>query len=78
MKQFIFEIQSINKLIFAIGTDNIIHFIINNGKTNTGKFLEFIKEMKNKFTIDKATKYFIIMDNLPLHKSNEIIKFLVE
>ena len=56
MKQFIFEIQSINKLIFAIGTDNIIHFIINNGKTNTGKFLEFIKEMKNKFTIDKATK----------------------
>lgn len=67
-----------NNIILAIGIDNVIHFKISNENINTKNFLEFIKEMKNQHIVDVPTKYFIIMDNLPLHKNNEIIKFLVE
>ena len=57
-------------VIVAASTENgVEHFSIFSRSVNRAKFKIFLEEMRERWPLDRVT---IVMDNLSLHKSNDV------
>lgn len=65
-------------IIMAIGKSEVYQMTINKENTSSIVCLNFLKELYQKFQKEKNKRYIIILDNLKLHKTKEVISYCVE
>jgi transposase len=65
-------------LLLLVDEDQIIYYKINNSSTNEETFLSFCKECLNSLKNKGYTQYLIILDNLSVHKTKNLINFYKE
>lgn len=61
-------------VVSAISHKKVIHNKIFEGSRNGEIFLEFIKELKNKFNNDNVM--FLLLDNARVHRYGELLKYI--
>ena len=62
----------------AIGKSKVFQMTINKENTSSIVYLNFLKELYQKLQKEKNKRYVIILDNLKLHKTKEVIAYCVE
>ena len=62
----------------AIGKNKVFQMTINKENTSSIVYLNFLKELYQKLIKEKNKRYVIILDNLKLHKTKEVITYCVE
>ena len=62
-------------LLMSIHGEEIFHFKIKEENTNTGIFLEFMKELIIKVNEKNIKPYVNVLDNLKYHKTRELYDF---
>lgn len=62
--------------MLAVGNNQIYAYKVIIENTTLGVFIDFLKEVFNNIMKDRSNKYFIILDNLPAHKTQDVFKFL--
>lgn len=65
-------------LLLAVGKDQVYAYKITNESTTSTVFIDFLNNVYNSIKNDKSHQYFLIMDNLPAHKTYEVFQFLKE
>ena len=65
-------------IIMAIGKSKVFQMTINKENTSSIVYLNFLKELYQKLQKEKNKRYVIILDNLKLHKTKEVIAYCVE
>lgn len=65
-------------LLMAIGKDKVYHMTIKENNTNSENYLNFLKELNQKLERESGKKFAIVLDNLKVHKTKEVISFCVE
>lgn len=63
-------------LLLAVGRDKIYHYKFSKENTTSSIFIDFLKELVDKIIEEKDNKYVLIMDNLPSHKTSDVISYL--
>ena len=59
----------------SISAAGIIHYHINNENTTTNKFLEYMKELVEIINKKNIRPYLIVLDNLSVHKTKDLLDF---
>ena len=62
-------------LIMSISAAGIIHYNINIENTTTNKFLEYMKELVEIINKKNIRPYLIVLDNLSVHKTKDLLDF---
>lgn len=62
----------------AIGKSEVYQMTINKENTSSIVYLDFLKELYQKFQKEKNKRYAIILGNLRLHKTKEVISYCVK
>ena len=65
-------------MILAVGINKIYFYKIIDENVNSNVFIEFLKGLLNSLNQVKEGKYILILDNLKVHKTDEVFKFLKE
>ena len=65
-------------IIMTIGKSLVFQMTINKENTSSIVYLNFLKELYQKLQKEKNKRYVIILDNLRLHKTIEVIPYFVE
>ena len=65
-------------MILAVGKDQIYHYKIIDDNVNTTIFIAFLDELIETLKNNNENKYILILDNLKVHKTEEVYKFLIE
>ena len=63
-------------MILAVGKDKAYNYKITEENVNTNIFLKFLNELNDISQDNKEKKYLLILDNLKIHKTEEVFKFL--
>jgi len=62
-------------LIMSISTKGIIHYVINSENTTTNKFSQYMKELVEAINKKNMKPYLIVLDNLSVHKTQDLLDF---
>ena len=65
-------------LLLAVGENKVYSYKITIENTNAKLFIDFLEKVIEKLEKEKSKKFFIILDNLPAHKTAEVLEFLKE
>ena len=66
-----------SNLILAVGKNKVYYYKILTENCTAEIFLQFLVDLEGKLEIDKNKKYVYILDNCSVHKTHEIITYLV-
>ena len=62
----------------TIGKNKVYHIKLNEENTTSKNYLDYLKALNEKLNEESEKKFVIILDNLKLHKTNEVISFCIE
>lgn len=65
-------------LIMAISQDNVYQITMGNETTNSKSFIKFMDLLYSEFQKEPKKRFVIILDNLKVHKTKEVISFCKE
>lgn len=63
-------------LLLAVGINRVYYYQITSQNTTAELFIQFLNGVVKRLDEEKETKIFIIMDNLPAHKTRDVFEFL--
>ena len=69
--------QKLN-ILMAITKDKVYHYQLNSENTTSKNYLVFLESLYEKYSKESAKKFIIILDNLKLHKTKDVISFCSE
>ena len=65
-------------LLLAVGESKVYSYKLTIENTNAKLFINFLEKLVENLAKEKPKKFFIILDNLPAHKTAEVYEFLKE
>ena len=65
-------------LLMAVGKNKVYKYIMNPENTNEKRYMEFLNELYIELKKDENKKFVIILDNLRVHKTKNIISYCIE